>query len=535
MFKKHKAPAWVNKIKEAFFSVLPIILVVMAVYFAGADSSFSFSHDIETYGYCNELLSFLLCGFLVAVGLGLFSIGVDQSLGKIGSLLSSSLTKKGSQWFLIAITFILGFLITVAEPDLRILANEVGLDDWIIVVVVSLGVGLFLVLGTLRIIFQLDLRVVFLGVYGAIFMLALLAPKEFYSIAFDAGGVTTGPVTIPFILAFGTAVAASRQNAKNGSDDFGLIAHATMGPVLAIIILAIFIPVANPNFTMAYTIPTIHLEFSSSLYTTQFVKSLGDVGLAVGPLALFFLVYDLLFLKLKPRELLNIFIGLVFCYLGLVFFLSSVQYGFSPIAQSIGKALASSEGLPLAVLIGAIFGCFAVLAEPAVAVLATQVQTVSEGTIRKSGFLTILAVSIAGAVALAVIRAYYQFSIMYYLIPGYLIAFGLSFLVPNIYSSIAFDAGTVASGPMAASFTMPFIIGFATGLYKQTDQAAFSSAIYENAFGVVAMISMMPIIVVQLLGLYAVIKTKTIYAKARKHIIEPNDDQIIHFPEEADA
>jgi hypothetical protein len=533
MFKKHKAPAWVNKIKEAFFSVLPIVLVVIIVYFAGADSSFSWASDQKNYGYCNELLAFLLCGLLVAVGLGLFSIGVDQSLGRIGSLISSSLTKRRSQWFLIVITFILGFLITVAEPDLRILAEEVGLDDWIIVVVVSLGVGLFLVFGTLRIIFQLDLRVVFLGVYGIIFMLALLAPSEFYSIAFDAGGVTTGPVTIPFILAFGTAVAASRQNSKNGSDDFGLIAHATMGPVLAIIILSIFIPVINPGFSLVYNVPSISLNLSLSNYSAQFVKSLGDVGLAIGPLALFFLVYDLIYLKMPFRDMLNIYIGLIFCYLGLVFFLSAVQNGFSPVAQSIGKALASPQGLPLAVLIGAFFGCFAVLAEPAVAVLANQVQTVSEGTVKKSGFLTILAISIAGAVALAVIRAYYKFSIMYYLVPGYLIAFGLSFLVPSIYSSIAFDAGTVASGPMAASFTMPFIIGFATGLYDASNPAVFYSEIYENAFGVVAMISMLPVIVVQFLGLYAVFKTKLIYANARKHIVEPNDDQILHFPEES--
>jgi hypothetical protein len=533
MFEKNKAPQWLTKIKEAFSSVLPIVIVVIIVYFVGADKAFSFQNDQATFGYANELISFLICGLLVAVGLGLFSIGVDQSLGRIGTLLSSSLTKRRQAWFLILMTFVLGFLITVAEPDLRILAGEVGIDDWIIIVCVSLGVGLFLVLGTLRIIFQLDLRVVFLGVYAIAFMLALLAPKEFYSIAFDAGGVTTGPVTIPFILAFGTSVALSRNNSRNGSDDFGLIAHATMGPILAILILAIFIPAVNPSFTLDYTVPSVSLTLSVSGFFSQLVTSLGNVGLAVGPLALFFLVYDLIFLKLPLKDLAHIAIGLVFCYVGLVFFLSAVEFGFSPVAQSIGKALASKEGLPLAIVIGAFFGCFAVLAEPAVAVLAHQVQSASEGTIRKSGFLTVLAISIAGAVALAVVRAYYQFSIMYYLVPGYLIAFGLSFLVPNIYSSIAFDAGTVASGPMAASFTMPFIIGFATGLYDANNSTAFSSAIYENAFGVVAMISMLPVIVVQLIGLYAVIRTKSIYRKARKRVVEANDNQILHFPEEA--
>jgi hypothetical protein len=532
MLKKHKIPQWIVKIEESFLSVLPIALVVLIVYFTGIDSAFSLSHDLSVYGYCNELIAFLICALLVSIGLGLFSMGVDQSLGQIGKTISNSLTQRQSQWFLIIVTFILGFLITVAEPDLRILASEVGLNDWVIIIAVSLGVGLFLVLGTLRIIFQLDLRVVFLGIYGIAFMLAALAPKEFYSIAFDAGGVTTGPVTIPFILAFGTAIASSRQNSKNGSDDFGLIAHATMGPVLAIMILAIFIPVVNSGFTMDYTTPTINLELSFDKYTAQFVKSLGDVALAIGPLALFFIVYDLLFLKLSFREILNVFIGLIFCYFGLVFFLSAVQHGFSPVAQSIGKSLASSSGFPLAIVIGASFGCFAVLAEPAVAVLVNQIQTVSEGTIKKSGFLTVTAIAIAGAVALAVVRAYYQFSIMYYLVPGYIIAFGLSFIVPNIYSSIAYDAGTVASGPMAASFTMPFIIGFATGLYDSSSQSSFSSAIYENAFGVIAMISMMPIIVVQLVGLYAVFKSRAIYAKARKRIVEPNDDQIIHFDAE---
>ncbi|MCI2068917.1 MAG: DUF1538 domain-containing protein [Bacilli bacterium] len=521
-----------QRIKESFLSVLPIALVVLIIYFAGIDSAFSYSHDVDKFGYLNELAAFLICAFLVAIGLGLFSIGVDQSLGRIGSVISDSLTKKKKKWFLIIVTFLLGFLITVAEPDLRLLSSEVGIDDWIIVLSVSLGVGLFLVLGTLRILFQLDLRVVFLGVYAVVFMLVALAPEEFYSIAFDAGGVTTGPVTIPFILAFGTSVASSRQDSKNGSDDFGLIAHATMGPILAILFLAIFIPVANPSFTMSYVTPEINLELSVEGFSKQFISSLGNVGLAIGPLALFFLVYNFLFLKMNLKELMNIFIGLFFCYFGLVFFLSAVQTGFSPVAQSIGKALSSSEqGYSLALFIGALFGCFAVLAEPAVAVLVHQIQLVSEGTIKKSGFLTVTALAIALGVALAVIRAKYRFSIMYYLVPGYIISFGLSFLVPNIYSSIAYDAGTVASGPMAASFTMPFIIGFATGQYDSSS-ASFSSDIYKNAFGVVAMISMMPLIVVQLVGLYAVLKRKAIIAKARKRIIEPNDDQIIHFEAE---
>jgi hypothetical protein len=535
MQKKHKMPHWLTKIQESFLSVLPIAVVITIIYFAGQDQSFSFSHDLEVYGYANELFAFLICAFLVGLGLGLFSIGVDQSLGKIGSSISSSLTKKQSIIFLVLVTFVIGFLITVAEPDLKILADETGIDNWVLILTISLGVGLFLVLGTLRIILQLDLRVVFLGVYAIAFMLVSIAPKEFFALAFDAGGVTTGPVTIPFILAFGTAVAASRQNSKSGSDDFGLIAHATMGPVLAVLILAIFIPVFNPSFSMSYTVAQISLILSPQNYASKFVTSLGDVGLAIGPLSLFFIVYDLLFLKLSPKELFKIFIGLLFCYLGLVFFLSAVQTGFSPVAQSVGKALASKEGFPLAILIGAFFGCFAVLAEPAVGVLVTQIQTVSEGTIRKGGFLLVMAISIAGAVALSVVRAYYQFSILYYLVPGYIIAFGLSFIVPNIYSSIAYDAGTVASGPMAASFAMPFVIGFASGLYSDMSEADFSSAVYQDAFGVIAMVSMLPLIVVQLVGLYAVIKTRFIYAEARKRIVEPDDDQIIHFTEEGET
>ncbi len=520
-----------TKIRESFLSVLPIAIVVSIIYFIGIDSNFSLSYDLSTYGYCSELLAFLICALLVAIGLGLFSIGVDQSLGKIGSTISNSLTKKKSKWFLIIITFALGFLITVAEPDLRILASEIGLSDTTIIITISIGVGLFLVLGTLRIIFQLDLKIVFLLVYAIIFMVASLAPKEFYAIAFDSGGVTTGPVTIPFILAFGTAMASSRQDSKNGSDNFGLIAHATMGPIIAVLILAIFLSITNPNFSMDYHVATISLNLSWTKYSTKLVSTLGNVGLAVGPLALFFLIYNFIYLKMSIKDILKIMVGLIYCYIGLVLFLSAVEDGFSPVAQSIGNALSSSSaGFPLAMLIGALFGCFAVLAEPAVAVLVNQVQTVSEGTIKKSGFLAVMAVAIAGAVVLAVIRAYYKFSILYYLVPGYIIIFFLSFKVPSIYSSISYDAGTVASGPMAASFTMPFIIGFASGLYSES--GTFSSDIYQNAFGVIAMISMMPIIVVQLVGLYAVLKDKSIYAKARKRIIEPNDDQIIHFTQE---
>jgi hypothetical protein len=527
MILKNNLKPWLQNLLTSFLSVLPIVLVVLVLYFSGRDSNFCLSKDLGDNGYPNELISFLICSLVVAFGLGLFSIGVEQSLSHIGNIIGGHLTKKQNMWLFVILTFVIGCLITIAEPDLVILANETGMNQLVLILTICVGVGLFLVLGTLRIIFQVDLSLVFLAVYGLAFIITNLAAPGLIPLAFDAGGVATGPVTIPFILAFGAGVAASREGSHSGSDDFGLSALATVGPIIAILMLAVF----YSSSKISYEVPSIVLKFNPALYGASFSSSLWNVFLGVGPVALFFIIYDLVFLHLGKKDLIKIFVGLIFCYVGLVLFLGAVQIGFSSVAQSIGNSLGNSSGLPLAILIGAVFGCFAVLAEPAVGVLVTQIQTVSEGTIKKSGFLTINAISIAVAVALSVIRAYYQFSIMWYFVPGYILALGLTFLVPKIYSSIAFDAGTVASGPMATSFTMPFIIGFAYACYESAglSDAALKNAVYEDAFGVISMISLMPLIVVQLAGLYAGIKRNVIYSKARKRILEPDDDQIIHF------
>ena len=529
MIKKHVFPSYVTKLGSSFLSVIPIALVVMVLYFTGKDSAFSLANDISVYGFSKSLLFFLLFAMIVALGLGLFSIGVDNSLGRIGKTIGSSLTKKQSVIFIIGITFVLGFLITFAEPDLKILAAEIGMNELLLILIISLGVGLFLVLGTLRIIFQWDMRVVFLAAYAVIFILANLAPKVFLAIAFDSGGVTTGPVTIPFILAFGSGIAYTRQGSKQGSDDFGLVAHATMGPITAVILLSIFISASNPSFQLAYQEEMIDINSSFMNYGKSLTDSLKDTSLAIGPLAAFFVLYNVFVLRLSKSDIIKIFVGLLFCYLGLVFFLSAVTTGFKPIAMSIGRALGDSEGFKTAIIIGGLFGCFAVIAEPAVIVLADKIVQVSEGSIKKNSFLFIMALAVALAVILAVIRAYYCFSLLYYIIPGYLLVFLLSFIVPRIYSSMAFDAGTVASGPMAASFTMPFVIGFASSVYS--NQLDYSTLIYENAFGVVAMISLLPILVVESTGLYATLKMNALYDKARKQLAMPDDDQIIHFPE----
>ncbi len=517
---------------ESFGSVFPIVAVVAIIYFAGFDGSFCLSQDLAANGWAAELASFLVCALLVSVGLGLFAIGVDQSLSRIGSLMGGALTKKGSLSLLVVGAFAIGFLITVAEPDLMILAAETGMNEALLIGTVSAGVGLFLVIGTTRIIFQADLRFVFLIVFSLAFCITNLAAPELIPLAFDSGGIATGPVTIPFILAFGSGVAASREGSHSGSDDFGLSAHAMMGPIIAVLVLGLFFSGSH----LSYDSSSSPLGFASSSYGSNFSGAAIDVLLGMAPIALLFVLLDLFHFHLPPKELLKIFIGLLNSYIGLVVFLGAVQTGFLPVAQNVGKAFAGGNGLPYMLLIGAFFGCFAVLAEPAVAVLVEQIQSVSEGTIKKGWFLAAMAIGVALAVVLSVIRAYYRFDILWYLVPGYILALLLVFLVPRIYSSIAFDSGTVAAGPMAASFTMPFVLGFAGSLYEAQGLAGseLAVAIYENAFGVVSMVTMMPIIVVQLVGLYAELKRKALYASARRSIMEPDDAQIIHF-EEADG
>lgn len=510
-----------KRLFDSYLSVVPILLTVTVLFFTKAIP------NLTPMNY----VAFLLAGFFIGLGLALFSYGSDFSISKIGSLMGSSLFKSRKLFLIGSLTFLLGVIITLAEPDLKIMAVQTGFNETVLILVVSLGVGLFLLIGVLRILFKKNLQVMFLCFYAIIFALCGLLKPEFIPLAFDSGAVVTGPLTIPFILSFGASLALSRSEGQghSGEDAFGLTALVTAGPIVSVMLLSFFYK--DVKLTYVWDLSPLANADSWGGFWPLLGKLTGDyllveiknLALAIVPLALFFLVYDLLFLKLNVKALLKILVGLLYAYLGMVIFLAAVMVGFLPLAQIVGFGLGAHEELYyLALILGGLFGLFGVLAEPAVHVLVKQIETVTEGTIKAKTILAVMALAIGGGMVLAVYRAHEGFSLLYYFIPIYALALALSFFVPKIYANIAFDSGSIASGPMAASFVMPFLTG-----YVYASKGA--EAVYPYAFGTIAMVSAMPLVVIQLIGLSAEIKRRIIYQKIRQNFLEEDRNEVIHF------
>lgn len=523
MNKLRAVLSYMGKFKESAVSTLPIAFVLVAVFlverFALAPGTIADRYlmtDTDMYGFALSVLFIIL-------GMGLFNIGTENSMTEIALVIGGSLIKKKNFFLVIFMTFALGVLVTIAEPDLSVLSGQIGINEQIIIWTIGVGVGVFLVIGVLRVFFAKNLNTMLLVFYALVFILVYLIDPRFLPICFDSGGVTTGPVTVPFLLGFGLGIAASHGR-HNAEDSFGLTALCSVGPILSVVIIASIMNAAGMELPSLeeFVDPISELDPNlGSAVGHAFTANLGNVALSVVPVFAFFLVYEFIFIRLPFRKVLKIFIGILFVYFGLVMFLSAVEFGFMPIASKLGQTFGSDKSfLPFALIVGALFGLFGVLAEPAVHVLVDQVESVSEGTIKKMTMLVVLSLSICLAVCLQIIRSYFRFDLMYYLIPGYVIAFALSFVVPKIYTAMAFDSGGVASGPMTSTFILPFCIGFA---YAQGEDP------YLYGFGLVAMVAMMPLIVVQGMGLASVLKIKSGLRKTRKRLVEEDDDQVIHF------
>ncbi len=511
---------------ESTLAVVPIILIIVVIYLTGVLPKSKFSPQL--------LVTFVISAVGLIFGLTLFNAGVTKSMSRIGEVVGQTLFRHKKMWLIVLMTFIIGVLITIAEPDLKAMASQIGMNQWVLIICIAVGVGLFVVFGVIRTLKGARLNVLFLAFYAIVFALAGIVNPKFLPIAFDSGGVTTGPVTVPFIMAFGVGLASSKSHGdRNGEDGFGLTALASVGPIITAMILGLFVDVEAMSWSPSLDAASLANYDSWETVWPSFTQQLGEgilhqlqnAAIAILPITAFFLFYNFVFVRLPKREIFKILIGLVYAYFGLVIFMTFVEIGFLPVAQELGKAFGSNTNLfPYAVLVGGLLGVFGALAEPAVHSLVTQVEKVSEGTVHSKLVLAVMALAVGGGVALAIVRSHYGFSILYYTIPGYIIALGLTFIVPKMYSAMAFDSGGVASGPMASTFVMPFCTGFCFA-----EKGA--EYVYEDAFGCVAMIALMPLIVVQLMGLYAGIKRTIVYNNARKRFIEENDDVLISFSE----
>ena len=497
-----------EKVFEAFISVLPITLIVIFLNFTPLVNFTA-----------KEIIVFSISAVLLILGIGLFNLGADLAMTPMGEKVGSGLTKSKKLGLLVAVCFALGVLITIAEPDLTVLASQLDFKE--LIYFVGIGVGIFLVIAVLKIIFKRQLAAILMFFYMFLFALCSLlivtGKENMLPLAFDSGGVTTGPITVPFIMALGVGIATTIGGKRSNENSFGLIALCSVGPILAVMLLGIF-AIDNLNYPIQdYSIAeNVVLEFFNT-----FIKVTKEVTVALGLVVGFFFIINFATLKLPKKKIIQILFGVLYTYLGLIIFLTSVNVGFMPIGYKMGNQLA--ENPIILVIAGFILGLVTVLAEPAVHVLNKQVEEITDGNVSKKSMLIALSCGVGISICLSMIRIIFDFSVLYYLIPGYFISLGLSFFVPRMYTAIAFDSGGVASGPLTSTFILPFAVGACMAIYPGGDK------VLTDAFGIVAMVAMTPLITIQLLGFKAIITKRVKEKIAMRRILYEDDDQIIEF------
>ena len=502
---------WI-KIKEALISALPITAIV---YIMSLTPLFDFS--------ATELITFTIGAVMLILGIGLFNLGADLAMTPMGAHVGSGLSKQRKLGLLLTVCFVLGMLITIAEPDLQVLATQVSavMNGTLLIYTVGVGVGAFLLVAIMRIVFKKTLSNILMLFYMLLFALALMLVvnenSDLLPMAFDSGGVTTGPITVPFIMALGVGISSVLGDRRSKENSFGLVALCSVGPILAVLVLGIF----STN-DLAYQVPDYTV--SGDILGTYFhhlADEAGKVAIALGLIVVFFIICQLLFLHLPKKRLLRIAIGVIFTYIGLVIFLTGVNVGFMPIGYKLGYQLASGNKWFLTGF-GLVMGVLVVLAEPAIHVLNSQVEEVTGGLVTRRAMITGLCIGVGASIALSVIRIIFDFSLVYYIIPGYFISLALSLFVPPVYTAIAFDSGGVASGPMTSGFILPFAIGVCVNLQG-------ADSVLRDAFGVVALVAMTPLITIQLLGFRSIMERKVKERIAMKKILDADDQQIINF------
>lgn len=501
-----------EKVFESLSSVLPITLIVMLL---------SVTITPMPIG---TLLMFLAGAVLLILGMGLFSLGADMAMMPMGEALGSSLTRSRRISILVPVFFVLGVIVTIAEPDLQVLANQVpAVPNPVLIWTVAAGVGLFLIMAVLRTLFKIKLAHMLLVFYLVVFCVAAFAPPDFLAVAFDSGGVTTGPITVPFIMALGIGMAGVRSDTSSQEDSFGMVALSSIGPILAVLVLGICYNPGTAEYQQI-TAPEVSTSIDvAAQFVDGFPHYISEVLYAVVPIAAVFLLFQLITKSFQHRQLIKVGVGFGYTLLGLVLFLTGVNVGFMPAGHFIGGALAQSSYSWVLVVIGAVMGWFIVAAEPAVHVLNRQVEEVTSGAISQKAMQRSLSIGVAVSIALSMTRVLWGVSLLWFIIPGYALALILSFIVPRIFTGIAFDSGGVASGPMTATFLLPFAMGACEAL---------GGNILTDAFGIVALVAMTPLVTIQLLGLYYKLKTHGTEEAAAGLLPQMVEDDIIEYDRE---
>lgn len=476
----------INKFKEVIISVLPITVIVLILNFTIA--------PIET----DLIIRFIIGAVLIIIGLSIFLFGADIGMSPIGSLMGSAFAKNKKVWTIVIFGFILGFLVTIAEPDLQILAAQVsavtsGMISKIgMLVAVSIGVGVLLVIGLLRVVFNASLSKLLTILYSIILALAFFSSSGFLGIAFDASGATTGAMTVPFILALGLGVSSAKGGKSVEEDSFGFVGVASTGPILAVLLMSVF----SKSDELTGSLPSGHITQNSILmpFIDELPKMLLEVGLALLPIIIIFIIFQIVVFKISKKRFERILKGMLYTFIGLVLFLTGVNAGFMEAGSAIGYVIGSLKYNWILIPIGFLLGFTVIFAEPAVHVLNEQIEDVTSGHISKKIILYALSIGVAFAVGLSMLRILIPgIKLWHYLLPGFAISIIMSHFVPKIFIGIAFDSGGVASGPMTATFILAFAQGAA--------EAIEGANVLNDAFGIIALVALTPLIAIQILGL----------------------------------
>ena len=471
-----------EKLKSVIYSVLPVVLIVLIFGL--------FLGKVDPLMY----LDFFSGTMFLILGLTLFLLGVDIGITPFGNLTSPAIAKKNNVKLIIIFGLILGFTISIAEPSLIVLANQVSnmssgaINSMILLFIVSFGLAIGVVIGFLRIIYNQPLHMILLFMYLIIFVLSFFTDGIMFEIAFDASGATTGVLAVPFILALGRGITALRKDSKaSEKDSFGLVSIASAGAIISVMIMDLFIKIDSSLINNS--------DFEAMGSRLDIFKSVTfESIISLMPILLIFVFMNIFYFKLTKSSFKKIIIGFIYSFLGLVFFLYGINSGFMEMGYLIGQTLGNSEVL---LLFSFFIGFATILAEPAVHVLTSQIEEVTSGYVKRRLILSSLAIGVGLAVLLSVYKILNP-SIMlwHYLLPFYLSAIIMNYITPKLFIGIAFDAGGVATGPMTATFILAFITGITSSIGS-----------YQDAFGMIALVAIIPVLIIQILGILYKIKS----------------------------
>ena len=508
------APNLKEKIMESLAAVLPITGIVLAL---------SILLVPLTTG---AVMMFFMGAVLLIVGMGMFQLGAEMAMSPLGESIGAKISKSKKIITILVIAFALGTLITIAEPDLQVLAEQIpAIPNSVIIWTVALGVGIFLAAAVWRIVKKVDLSNILMVLYGILLVLSFFVPKEFLSVAFDSGGVTTGPITVPFIMAVGVGISSIRSDKDASSDSFGLVALSSVGPILAVVVLGFFYYTGDGAYSSSAITEVETMQDVVMAFFNELPHYYLEVGLSLLPIVGVFVLFQFVGHRSPRRVIIRSLVGFAYTYKGLVFFLCGVNVGFAPVGTMLGAGLGATDYKWLLVPIGMLIGYFIVKAEPAIQILNAQVQSVTNGAVSAKTMNRCLSIGVAVSVGLAMLRVITGLNIQAIIIPGYLIALIMSKFVPKIFVGIAFDSGGVASGPMTSTFLLPLCIGACESL---------GNNVMMDAFGVIALVALTPLIAIQLMGVSYKLKLmrlrKTVEPK--NLVPEIGDDDIVEIQED---